>query len=259
MISLKTNKWQINNIDTVLFDKDGTFIDLHYFWGKMTEMRVSEIIKTFGMPNSSFARLCLYLGYNIETSKMLKDGITAMYSRPIVIEKFNEKLKDENIITTDKKIEEIFDYVSSEFYKDISKYTKPIEPAVDFIKKIKARGIKIGIVTSDAKESTMLTIKHFAWENLFDIVIGRESTKETKESGIPVKLALKLIGSKPENTVMIGDAPMDYIAAKNAVVEKTILVATGQICKKELEKTSNYTVNNLSEILITDQIVNLVK
>ena len=55
MISLKTNKWQINNIDTVLFDKDGTFIDLHYFWGKMTEMRVSEIIKTFVMPNSSFA------------------------------------------------------------------------------------------------------------------------------------------------------------------------------------------------------------
>ena len=31
MISLKTNDWRLENIETVLFDKDGTFIDLHYF------------------------------------------------------------------------------------------------------------------------------------------------------------------------------------------------------------------------------------
>ena len=46
MISLTVNNSKINNIDTVLFDKDGTFIDLHYFWGKMTTMRCDEIIKT---------------------------------------------------------------------------------------------------------------------------------------------------------------------------------------------------------------------
>ena len=47
MISLKSKSWQIDNVETVLFDKDGTFIDLHYFWGKMTELRVQEIIKRF--------------------------------------------------------------------------------------------------------------------------------------------------------------------------------------------------------------------
>ena len=47
MISLKTNNWQIDNIDTILFDKDGTFIDLHYFWGKMTELRIKEVIKKY--------------------------------------------------------------------------------------------------------------------------------------------------------------------------------------------------------------------
>lgn len=34
MINLKTDNFEIDNIDTILFDKDGTFIDLHYFWGK---------------------------------------------------------------------------------------------------------------------------------------------------------------------------------------------------------------------------------
>ena len=179
---------------------------------------------------------------------MLKDGITALYSRPIVIEKFNEKLKEENIITTDKKIEGIFDYVSSEFYKNISKYTKPIEPAVDFIKKLKAHGIKIGIVTSDAKESTLLTIKNFKWDNLFDVVIGRESSKSTKESGIPTKMALEILSANPKTSIMVGDAPMDYISAKNAGIEKTILVATGQIDEEELQKTSDYTIESLSDV-----------
>ena len=259
MIKLKNSQWEIDKIDTVLFDKDGTFIDLHYFWGKLTELRVSEIIKRYNLNKNLFKTLCLKLGYDVNTQKMLSDGITALYSRSIIIEIFCKDLNNMGIEITQQDLEKIFDEVNIAFYKEMSKYTKPIDSAIDFIKQLNSHNVKIGVVTSDSKESTMLTIKHFAWENLFDIVIGRESTKETKESGIPVKLALKLIGSKPENTVMIGDAPMDYIAAKNALVEKTILVATGQICKKELEKTSNYTVNNLSEVSITDQIVNLVK
>ena len=54
MISLKTNNWEITNIETVLFDKDGTFIDLHYFWGKMTELRAEEIIKRFNINEKYF-------------------------------------------------------------------------------------------------------------------------------------------------------------------------------------------------------------
>ena len=69
----------------------------------------------------------------------------------------------------------------------MSKYTKPIDSAIEFIKKVHSLGIKNGIVTSDSKESTMLTLNHFNWTNLFEAVIGRESTPEHKESGIPAK------------------------------------------------------------------------
>ena len=42
MIKISSTDWEIDNIEAVLFDKDGTFIDLHFFWGKMTEMRAKE-------------------------------------------------------------------------------------------------------------------------------------------------------------------------------------------------------------------------
>ena len=57
MISLKTSNWQIKNIDTILFDKDGTFIDLHYFWGKMTELRAKEVIKNFKLNENLFEKI----------------------------------------------------------------------------------------------------------------------------------------------------------------------------------------------------------
>lgn len=250
MINLKTDNFEIDNIDTILFDKDGTFIDLHYFWGKMTEMRVLEIIKRFNLKEDLFSVLCLKLGYDTLNGKMLKDGITAMYSRPVIIEIFCKDLNNLGISITEFQIEEVFDEVSKTFYENMSEYTKPIEDAINFIKLVKSKGIKTGIVTSDAAESTLLTLKHFHWERLFDVVIGRESTKETKESGIPVKLALEKLQSNPKFTVMIGDAPMDYLAAKNGGVTRTILAATGQIDEETLLQTSQYTVSSLDEISI---------
>lgn len=104
MISLTVNNSKIPNIDTVLFDKDGTFIDLHYFWGKMTTMRCDEIIKTYSMPVSLHHELCLCLGYDTKTQKMLKDGITALYSRPKIIEIFRSDLKKYGVNATQQEM-----------------------------------------------------------------------------------------------------------------------------------------------------------
>ena len=109
MINLKTKNWKIENIETVLFDKDGTFIDLHFFWGKMTELRCEEIIKIFNLNSNCFEALCLCLGYDSKTGKMLKDGITALYSRSKIIEIFQKDLEKFNVQTTKEKLTEIFE------------------------------------------------------------------------------------------------------------------------------------------------------
>ena len=62
--------------------------------------------------------------------------------------------------------------------------------------------------------------------------------------------ALEELNAEASSTIMIGDAPMDYISAKNAGIEKTILVATGQITKENLEKVTDFCVSSLDEIII---------
>lgn len=251
MVNLKTKDWEIKNIETVFFDKDGTFIDLHYFWGKMTQMRVDEIIKYFNLKKECFNDLCFFLGFSNDTQKMLPDGITALYSRSKIIEFFIKHLFEKyNIQTTPEKLEEIFDNVSEIFYQNMCDYTKPIKPAIDLIKTLHQKGVKLAIITADSEVSCNATLRHFCWDKFFDFVIARESTSETKESGKGALLALKKLNSNPKTTIMIGDTPMDFECAKNAGIENTILVATGQINKDELLKTSLYALESLDEIEI---------
>lgn len=251
MLSLKTQNWFIDGVETVIFDKDGTFIDLHYFWGKMTELRAQEVIKTYNTPHIKVSTLCKFLGYDTDNSQMLPDGITALYSRSKIIEIFKTNLYEIGINSTTEELETIFDNVSQEFYKNIQEYTKPIEDAIEFIKQLYARGIKLGIVTADSVESTNLTLKQFGWEEYFDVVICRESSSSTKESGIPTIMALEKLNAHLKTAIMIGDSPTDMISAKNAGIERTILVSTGQVSIEELEKYSPYTTNKLSNILIS--------
>lgn len=248
MINLSTKDWILDNIDTVLFDKDGTFIDLHYFWGKMTEMRVEEVINRFGMDENLFADLCLCLGYDTTTGRMLQDGVTAMYSRSKIIELFKINLCTYGVQVSELELAQVFDDVSEVFYQDMHAFTKPIEAALNLIKELKSKGVKIGIVTGDAIESTLMTLKHFGWMELFDVVIGRGSCPYTKESGKPTQMALEILNSNPETTVMVGDTPMDYISAINAGVFRTILVTTGQVKREILEKSTPFVLSSLDEI-----------
>ena len=250
MISLKSTQWTIDNIETVILDKDGTFVDLHFFWGKLTELRAQAIINKYKLSQNLLPSLCLYLGYNLNRKRMEEDGITALYSRPKIINIFCSDLHKIGLKVSENDIENIFNEVSNQFNCYIERYIKPIPEAIDFIKQLKKSNIKLGVVTSDSVEATNLTLQYLNLDKTFSSIIGRESCKYKKESGKPTEIALKELNANPKTTVMIGDAPMDYLAAKNAGINHTILVASGQICKENLHKTSNYVLNSLCELSI---------
>lgn len=250
MINLKTAQWEIKDIDTVIFDKDGTLIDLHYFWGKMTELRVLELIKRFSLKNECNKKLCDFLGFNIKTRKMYNDGITALYSRAKIIELLIVELEKYNIKANSFEIEDIFNEVSELFYQNLEAQVKPISQAIEFAKKLKEKGVKLGIVTADSIVSTNRGLECLGILDLFDVIVARESHPERKETGKPTKFALEMLNSKPENSIMIGDTPIDYESAKKAGIDKTILVATGQLNIDDLQKISPYSLNSLDEIII---------
>ena len=62
MSVLYSDKWEIDNIEAVLFDKDGTFVDSDRYWGKLGEMRINEVIKVLDLPYELFDHLAKVIG-----------------------------------------------------------------------------------------------------------------------------------------------------------------------------------------------------
>lgn len=248
MINIVSKKWNIDNIDAVFFDKDGTIIDSHFYWGEITKRRVREIISYFGLKKSFYSYLCKKMGFFITKGRLSSKGPTGLQSRERVIWTIVKSLREKAIIADFKKIEEILNKVHLNFLDKIEEYTRIIPDAYDFILKLKKERIKLALITSDSIKNTLTILRNSGIENIFDIVIGRENCEKPKVSGEPALLALKFLGVNPSNTIVIGDAPMDKIMAENACLLNTVLVATGQIGYNSLKRISNYTVRSLKEL-----------
>ena len=84
-------------------------------------------------------------------------------------------------------------------------------------------------------------------KNLFDIVLGRESSAETKESGALTKMALEKVKANPKTTIMIGDAPTSDILGGIQVGMRTCWVnATGKVCPENIRP--DYEIPALSHL-----------
>ncbi|MDY3939276.1 MAG: HAD-IA family hydrolase [Spirochaetia bacterium] len=78
------------------------------------------------------------------------------------------------------------------------------------------RGKKLGIVTSRTLESGGPFLEWFGLSPLFPVVVTPEHTVKHKPNPEPVREALRLLNSCPEETLFIGDAVFDMEAGRAA-------------------------------------------
>jgi phosphoglycolate phosphatase len=114
------------------------------------------------------------------------------------------------------------------------------------LKKIRGKGIKIGIITrncEDAVRKVFPDINHFC-----DIFVSRNSVKKVKPHPDHLTCVMELLKISGEESVMVGDHIIDVQVGKR-VGMKTIGVLTGRIKKEEFEKAgADYIFKDVSEV-----------
>ena len=250
MFNFYGNNWKIENVTTVLFDKDGTFLDDNVYWGKLAECRIDEIIKHFNLDKNLFEELCFAIGHNPNTCKLIKNGPVGVMSRNEVINFMVEELKKYKVETDFDTISNIFDKVHKEFLNNIDRYVEFLPYSQEFIKDLKSRGLKLAVVTSDNYENTVKILKILNIEDCFDVVIGKDNCTKDKKTGEPALVAIDKLNSSKEETIVIGDALMDFLMGENAGLKGSILVSTGQTDIEVLKECTNCVVQNLREVFV---------
>ena len=254
MINTVCESFRLNNIDAVIFDKDGTLTDSSIYWSEIIKRRAKKIQNDFLLTKENYFELVRVMGLNISTNKLLPEGPIAIKSRKEVINKINSHLVKKNINVTHEYLEKIFKEIHENFSTEAFKFIVPVLPAYKLVKVLKNFNVKLILLTSDTKKNADEAIRVLKLENYFDLVVGGDSGFGDKRLGNSCKQICKKLNLKTQKVISIGDAPVDNEMAINGDLKASILVESGQICFETLSQFSKYCVKDLSEIKIESNI-----
>ena len=85
-----------------------------------------------------------------------------------------------------------------------------------FLKFLKEKNLKIGIVSSAARKNIEKVLKQKKLKEFFDVVISAEDVKRHKPFPDPLLKAAKILKVKPKECVYVGDSKYEMLAASKA-------------------------------------------
>jgi pyrophosphatase PpaX len=113
---------------------------------------------------------------------------------------------------------------------------KPYEGIAAEVLRLKARGKRLGLVTSKLKDGALRGIKVCGLDQAFDVVLGCDNVTNPKPHPEPVLKAIELLGVPAAETVFIGDSRFDMECGRAARV-KTAAVLWGPFDRAHLADT----------------------
>ena len=123
------------------------------------------------------------------------------------------------------------------------------DDAIETLKIIKNKGIKVGIVSSRMGTRIDKILEHLNCRKYIDNIIGYEDVTNHKPNPEGLIKSLDYFNCKKDEVLYVGDSYIDARAAENAQID-FIGVTTGTTSKNDFEEYNNINiVNNLSSIL----------
>lgn len=196
----------------VIFDLDDTLIVSTVDYGRFKRLVIDRIVED-GEPRSDYSPDELIL-------RILERYRSALRSKGLGDQEIKEKLA---------ALDGIMDAVELERVSE----TAAIDGAAEVLSMLRAKGVKIGILTRGCREYAEAALNMTGMGGLVDFIEGRNS--ETRPKPDPesyLKLA-KGLGVHPRDTIFVGDHPMDAECAANAGAP-FVGVMTGDVPEDEL-------------------------
>ena len=215
---------KLSNINTVLFDLDGTLIDtapdmagaLNILCDEENQIRLPFSDVRPVVSDGSVALVKLAFGDALETATL-------------------ERLKLRYL----------------EIYQDnLAVHSQLFGEMGNLLKELEAKNIKWGVVTNKPGWLTEPLMESLDLHHRAACIVSSDSTEKRKPHPEPMYYACKLANSLPEECVYVGDARRDIEAGHNAGM-KTIIAEYGYIGSEEntLDWQADYSIQSPSQLL----------
>jgi pyrophosphatase PpaX len=203
----------------VIFDMDGTLTQTHRL-----------IFDAFN-----------FIAMKYQGKKYLEAEITAMFGPP----EEGALLRVVPPESIDRVMKEYLEYYDT--HHDELAQLYPGIP--DVLQYLRERGIRLALFTGKGIHTTTITLKKFALEQFFDMVVTGNDVVNHKPSSEGIRKIMDRFGLQPDEVLMVGDSVGDIKASHEAGVKVAAVLWYSFAEEKVLQMNTDYVFHNVTEFL----------
>ncbi len=223
--------WLIDNPDLIMFDKDGTLIDIHHYWGSMIKLRAERIIKRY-FSNHSMAieirnRIVNAMGVDLNSGNLKPEGPVGVMPRSYIIQIVMQVSKSWGLALVEDQVEEIFLEIDQETSTNMQPLLKLLPGVERLLQDLNKHKIPIALVSTDITSRAVAAMRALGVESYFDVILGGDAVIKTKPSPDLALRAISYCSANALNSLVIGDHRVDIEMGRAAGCRINIGVLNG--------------------------------
>ncbi|AOH57080.1 pyrophosphatase [Peribacillus muralis] len=174
-----------SNINTLLFDLDGTLINTN-------ELIIASFTET------------------------LNHFCPGQFKREDIIPFIGPTLTDTFSSIDPKRVKEMITFYRAYNWKNHDALVTQFDGVYETVQTLKQAGYKLAVVTTKKRDVVEKGLRLSNLEPFFEVVVTLDEVENAKPDPEPLVKALTQLGSKPYEAIMIGDSYHDILGGKNA-------------------------------------------
>jgi len=238
----------IRDVNLMIFDKDGTLMELYHYWSQMVAMRAKIITERLKLNDILLDGLMYEMGVDTKVGCLRQGGPVGLKKREIVMQSAVDYLERNGYKDTYGLCYEVFAEVDKLSLTMFGKLLKPINGALPLLDVLHKKGCKVAIATTDRRERARLAMDFLGFGDKIDLIVGADDVKKPKPDPEIAHIILNNLKVDPLSAVIVGDAETDVLVGINAGLKASIGVLTGFASFDDFKKITSFVAEDVSRI-----------
>jgi phosphoglycolate phosphatase len=225
-------------IRAILFDKDGTLIDVNATWIPIYREMLMDV---FATDLAGAEALMAKAGYDKAADRFRAGSILAGGTTRQLVDTLWPGIDEQGAA---EKVR-LLDHGYTHLVRDRLTPLMPLEP---IFAELRAMGLKLGIGTNDSHVSAKAQMAEVGVIEHFEGIIAADTVAVPKPSGNMIRSFAELTGLKPSAIAMVGDNHHDMEEARNGGAGLAIAVLSGNAAHEDIAHLADHTLASIAEL-----------
>lgn len=225
-------------IKGLLFDKDGTLIDVTGTWIPTYHEVLTEL---FGRDAEKIEAMLVAAGYDPAKGQFTSGSVLAGGTTRDLISVWWPDLDHAGVL-------EKLHLLDVEYRGVALKHLKPLMPLGPILSTLRDKKMKLGIATNDTQASAISHLAELEAASFFDAVIGSDTVAAAKPSGDMVRKFCEITNLAPREIALVGDNPHDIEEARNGGAGLAIGVLSGNSGHGDLDPIADHVIPSIAHL-----------